>query len=276
MRTRAFGSGLAATAFAALAMGTSGCSSLRNKSDAELWAESDGHFNEGRYDDAKPYYDEMLRRDDANTKAHLMRGVARERTGEDTGALDDYATAGMKGEVRALFYRADLNIRRGEYSAAESDLAALRDMGLGSRDTVVHLTLLGTMRLKQKQYLFAAQNLERACDGGRSFGDHVMVRHVRNAHYNAAQAYYQLGDFGRAYDHMLAYSGATPNDPTAGSYPLDGEESYLIGLLAYLAGDFETADHHLANADPDMVARAADVLDDPSFGAGSRQEGNPK
>lgn len=252
-----------------------GCSGLQHKTNDELWAESDQHFNQGRYDEAKPYYDELIRRDDADTKARLMRGVSRERTGEESGALEDYDYAGSHGDVRALFYRADLNIRRGEYSAAESDLASLRDMGLGARDTVVHLTLLGTLRLKQKQWLFAAQNLERACQSGGSYGDSAMTNHVRTAHYNAGQAYYQLGDFGRAYDHMLAYAGATPNDPTDTSYPLDGEESYLLGLLAYLAGDFNAADHHLANADPDMVARAADVLEDPSFGAGAHRE-SPK
>jgi tetratricopeptide (TPR) repeat protein len=258
-----------------LTMIGAGCSSLRHKNNDELWAESDQHFNEGRYDEAKPYYDELIRRDDADTKARLMRGVSRERTGEESGALEDYDVAGGRGDVRALFYRADLNIRRGEYSAAESDLASLRDMGLGARDTVVHLTMLGTLRLKQKQWLFAAQNLDRACQAGGSYGDATLTRHVRNAHYNAGQAYYQLGDFGRAYDHMLAFAGGSSSDPTDTTYPLSGEESYLLGLLAYLAGDFNAADHHLANADPDMVARAADVLEDPSFGAGAHTE-SPK
>lgn len=273
MRTRAVS--VSALGLAVVALGTSGCTSLRHKSTDELWAESDTAFNQGRYDEAEPYYDELIRREEGTTKAHLMRGVARERTGEDSGAIEDYQTAGGKGEIRALFYSADLNIRRGDYGAAEADLGALRNMGLGGRDTVVHLTLLGTLRLKQKQYLFAAQNLERACEGGATFRDPTMSQHVRNAHYNAAQAYYQLGDFGRAYDHMCAYAGTTPNNPTETTHPLDGEESYLMGLLAYLAGDFGAADHHLANADPDLVARAADVLDDPSFGAGARQGGNP-
>lgn len=273
MRTRAVSIG--AVGLAVMALGTSGCTSLRHKSTDELWSESDSHFNQGRYDEAEPYYDELIRREEGTTKAHLMRGVARERTGEESGAVEDYGVAGGQGELKALFYRADLNIRRGDYPAAESDLAALRDRSLGGRDTVVHLTLLGTLRLKQKQYLFAAQNLERACESGASYRDATMTRHVRDAHYNAAQAYYQLGDFGRAYDHMLAYAGASQGDPTRTAHPLDGEESYLMGLLAYLSGDFMAADHHLANADPDLVARAADVLDDPSFGAGARQGGNP-
>src|SRR5690606_7003696 len=113
---------------------------------------------------------------------------------------------------------------------AEADLGALRNMGLGARDTVVHLTLLGTLRLKQKQYLLAAQNLERACQGGATYRDPAMVQHVRTAHYNAAEAYYQLRDFGRAYEHMCAYAGTTPDDPTSTAHPLDPEESYLMGL----------------------------------------------
>jgi tetratricopeptide (TPR) repeat protein len=259
---------------AVMALG-SGCTSLRTKSNAELWSESDQHFNEGRYDEAKPYYDELLRRDEQDPKAHLMRGVARERTGDESAALEDYTAAGDKGDVRALFYRADLHIRNGDYGAAESDLGALRNMGLGARDTVIQLTLLGTLRLKQKQYMFAAQNLERACQAGATFADETMVRHVRDAHYNASQAYYQLGDFGRAYDHMLAYAGASPQDPTNTSYPLSGEDSYQLGLLAYLAGDYSSAKHHFANADPSLVAKAADVLDDPTIAAPS-QEGAPK
>ena len=50
------------------------------------------------------------------------------------------------------------------------------------------------------------------------------------------------------------------------------EDYYLLGLLAYLAGDFDAADAHLARADADMVEEAARILDDPSFGAG-RQGG---
>lgn len=261
---------------AVAAFGTAGCSSLRHKSNDELWAEGDGHFNQGRYGEATPYYDELIRRDEGGTRAHLMRGVARERTGDHGAALEDYGSAGSRGELRALFYRADLNLRRGDLASAEADLGALRDMGLGGRDTVVHLTLLGTLRLKQKQYMFAAQNLERACEASASYRDPGMTRHIRDAHYNAAQAYYHLGDFGRAYDHMVQFAGGSPGDGTRTSEYLDGQDSYMLGLLAYLAGDFAAAEHHLANADPDLVARAADVLDDPSFGAGARRGGNPK
>lgn len=248
------------TSSLALVLGSAGCSSLRYKDDAELWTESDEHFNAGRYSDAEPYYDEMLRRSETNTQARAMRGVTHERTGDEADALDDYGTAGSQGEARATLYRAGLNIERGDLVAAEQDLAQLKDAGLGPRDTVRQLTLLGQLRLKQEQWLLAAQSLERAVAAGEGLGDPTMQKHVRDAHYGAGQAYLRLGDFSRGYDHMIAYAEGRSLDP---------QESYLIGLLAYLSGDFAGSQGYLADADPELVARAADVLDDPSFGAPS-------
>ena len=46
--------------------------------------------DEGRYDDARPNYDELVRRNEADTRARLMRGVTAERTGKDSEALTDY------------------------------------------------------------------------------------------------------------------------------------------------------------------------------------------
>lgn len=264
--TRAFAPGPALTRGLLLvaALAASGCSNLRYKDTDELWAESQEHFDSGRYDDAEPYYDELLRRNETDTRARLMRGVSNERTGSEGDALDDYATAGSHGEARALLYRADLNIRRGDFVGAEQDLAQLKGMpGLSPRDTVVQLTLLGTLRVRQEQWLMGAQSLERACEAGASYADPVMTRHVRDAHYNCAQAYYRLGEFSRAFDHMQAYAGGQPLGP---------QDAYLAGLLAYLAGDFAASETYLATADPDLVMRAADILDDPSFGATARKE----
>lgn len=242
----------------------SGCSGLSHKENDELWAESQEHFDAGRYDEAEPYYDELLRRNETDTRARTMRAVSHERTGDESDALDDYATAGGHGEARALLYRADLNIRRGDYVGAEQDLAQLKTMpGLGPRDTVVQLTLLGTLRVKQQQWMLGAQSLERACEAGAAYADPTMTRHVRDAHYNAAHAYYRLGDFGRGYDHMEAYAQGQTLNP---------QDAYMAGLLAYLAGDFAASNQHLATADPELVARAADILDDPSFGASARKE----
>ena len=92
--------------------------------------------------------------------------------------------------------------------------------------------------------------------------DGATRRHLADAHYNASMAYYQLGDFGRAYSHLETYSELNP--PSS-------EDSYHLGLLAYLAGDFTASKGHLRHADPALVAEAAATLDDPSFGAGARE-----
>ena len=189
-----------------------------------------------------------------------MRGVSYERTGETSGALADYAKVGHQGDVRGLLYSANLHIERGQFGAAEADLGRLKSMGLSGRDRVIQLTLIGTLRLEQRQYMMAAQNLERAIDEGSAFGDPTVRGRVRDAQMNAAQCYFHLGDFGRAYDHAVAYA-------QGGS--MSGRDHYTVGLIAYLAGDFTTADAHLAQADANLVARAAEILDDPSFGAGS-------
>src|SRR5690606_3486929 len=67
---------------------TTGCQSLRYHSNDELWASGDAAFDRGDYDDAIPYYDELLRRNDGETRALLMRGVAHERTAETHAALE--------------------------------------------------------------------------------------------------------------------------------------------------------------------------------------------
>ncbi len=241
----------------------SGCQSLRYHSNDELWAGGDAAFDRGDYDEAITYYDELLRRDDGERRALLMRGVAHERTAETRAALEDYAKAGTLGEHRALLYRANINIKRGDTGAAEADLGQLRNAGLSGSDQVIQLTLIGTLRLMQGQPRMAVKTLEQAISAGQGSG-----RHVRDAHYNAAQAYYQLGDFGRAYDHYLAYSGGGSVSRFGEPAAVDATDAYMLGLLAYLAGDFDAADAHLSRADPEQVAEAAQILDDPSFGAG--------
>lgn len=245
----------------------SGCTSLRHKSTDELWSESDRHFDEGRYADARPYYDELLRRQEEDAKARLMRGVAHERTGATGDALVDYQRVGEQGDARGLLYRADLNLRMGDLAGAEADLTRLRDLGLGGREVVMHLTLVGILRQKQGQHLLAAQSFERATRDGASFTDPVTARCVRDAHYNAAQSYYRLGEFARAYEHMLAYAGRAGQEGA-----VSGDDAYLLGLLAYLSGDFDAAEAHLARATPALVAEGAQALDDPSFGASARRE----
>jgi len=251
---------LLAAALAALTLGGTGCSSLRYKETHELWRESDAHFDAGRYDEAVPYYDELLRREEY--RAQTLRGVAEERMGDDSSASSDYAEAGSRGEARAQLYLANLHIRNGAYDLAEQDLAALRGLSLGTREQLLQLTLVGTLRLEQGNPRLAAQSLERAAQLGASYRDGASRKHLADAHYNASAAYYQLGDFGRAYSHLERYAELSP--PSA-------EDSYHLGLLAYLAGDFGASEAHLQRADPALVSQARATLDDPSFGATVRE-----
>lgn len=264
---------LLSAAFVGLALGGAGCSGLRYASDEELRAGSTEEFNGGDYSDSVEYYDEILRRNEDDSHALLHRGIAKERSGETQGALRDYAAAGKLGEHRAYLYRANLNIKTGATAEAEEDLTLLRDAGLSGRDQVVQLTLVGTLRLKQGQPQLAAQSLERASDMGASYNDTDTRRHVANAHYNASEAYFALGDFSRAYDHMIGYASASSGttlteqdllDEAAGH--LSGRDHYMLGLLAYLNNDFEATEIHFSRADAELVEQARKELNDPTLG----------
>ncbi|MGE0709589.1 MAG: tetratricopeptide repeat protein [Planctomycetota bacterium] len=272
-------------ALAALLLAGTGCSSLRYSSDDELWAEGSQRFDSGQYSDSVDYYDEIIRRDEKDAKALLLRGVAHERAGDTQGALRDYAAAGRLGDPRGYLYRANLNIKTGATGEAEQDLTVLRDAGLSGRDQVVQLTLVGTLRLVQGQNQLAAQSLERAVDMGKTYSDPDTRRHVANAHNNAAQAYYKLGDFSRAYDHMIAYASASSGGNLSEQDLLDrpaeglsGEDHFMLGLLAYLNNDFEATEVHFSRADPALVDQARKELDDPTLGTGapSRRQGGVK
>jgi tetratricopeptide (TPR) repeat protein len=267
-------SGVAVLMGALLICGT-GCSSLRYSSDDELWAESDQRFDSGQYEDSVEYYDEILRRDEESAKALLRRGIAHERSGENNAALRDYAAAGRAGDHRGYLFRASLNIDIGATSEAEEDLALLRDAGLNGRDQVIQLALVGALRLAQGQHQLAAQSLERATEMGKSYNDADTRRQVSKAHQNASQAYYKLGDFSRAYDHMISYasasSGTTLSEQDLLDSPADhlsGADHFMLGLLAYLNNDFEATEIHLSRADGALVAQAREELDDPTFGTG--------
>jgi tetratricopeptide (TPR) repeat protein len=259
--------------FAALLLGASGCSSLRYADEDELWTEGDGHFDAGRHDDAIPYYDELVRRDENEAKALLRRAISAEREGNYQGALRDYAKAGSLGDTRAWLYRANLNISTGALGEAEADLTRLANASLQGRDQVIQLTLVGTLRLAQGQHQMAAQSLQRAVEMGGSYSDPDTRRHVANAHYNAAEAYYHMGDFSRAYDHMIGYASKSGNGNATEQSLLDqpathlsGQDNYMLGLLAYLNHDFDAANTHFSRADAELVAQAREEFGDPTLG----------
>jgi len=266
-------SSLVLAGFAALLLGASGCSSLRYADEDELWTEGDGHFDAGRHDDAIPYYDEIVRRDENQAKALLRRAISAEREGNYQSALRDYAKAGSLGDTRAWLYRANLNISTGALGEAEADLTHLANSSLQGRDQVIQLTLVGTLRLAQGQHQMAAQSLQRAVEMGGGYSDPDTRRHVANAHYNASEAYYHMGDFSRAYDHMIGYASKSGGGSTTEQGLLDqpathlsGQDHYMLGLLAYLNHDFDAANTHFSRADAELVAKAREEFGDPTLG----------
>src|SRR4051812_16895336 len=98
-------------ALAALMLASTGCSSLRYKKTEDLWVESDQKFKAGQYGEAVPYYDELLRRDENDVRARKNRGIARDRSGATTEALDDYQKCSEQGDAKALLWRAGLDIK---------------------------------------------------------------------------------------------------------------------------------------------------------------------
>jgi tetratricopeptide (TPR) repeat protein len=253
---RKLGLGLAVLMF----LGT-GCSSLRYKKTEDLWAESDQKFKGGQYGDAVPYYDELLRRDDNDTRARFYRAVSKDRSGATTDALDDYQRAADGGQTKALLWRAGLDIKSGFLDAAEKDLQGLRSAQLDTGDQVAQLTLIGELRLKQGNPRMAVQSLERASELAKTQSDSETLGHARDAHYNAATAYYQLGEFQSAMEHMEQYRQIS--ETTGGG--LDAKDYSMLCLTHYLSGDMEGARAYVGKCDPEWRRKAAQDFGDTAF-----------
>ena len=236
-----------------------GCSSLRYKKTEDLWAESDAKFKAGSYGDAVPYYDELLRRDENDSRARFQRARAEELTGANTEALTDYDKAG--GDTRSLLYKAGLDIKAGFYDAAQHDLEALKGASLDTHEQVAQLTLVGTLRLKQNNPRMAVQSLERACDLARGQSDSFTLSHAKDAHYNAAVAYYNLGEFQSGMEHMETYRQISEQSGSG----LDGRDYDMLCLLHYLSGDMDGARAYVPKTEPEWRRKAADDFKDPSF-----------
>lgn len=249
---------------AALVCGSTGCGSLRYKKSEDLWAESDQKFKAGQYADAVPYYDELLRRDENDTRARLRRGIARDNAGATTEALDDYQKVSEQGDARALLWKADLDITSGFYDAAERDLAALKSMSLDSHEQVAQLALLGRLRLKQGNARMAVQSLEAACERGKGQSDSFTLQHTRVAHYHAAQAYFSLGEFGSAAEHMETYRQISDQSGVG----CDGRDYYHLCIFHYLSGNMEGAKAYLPKADPELRKKAGEIFNDQAFFGG--------
>ncbi|MBI3722597.1 hypothetical protein HY251_01380 [bacterium] len=249
------------TAFCLAGFVLAGCSSLRYKKSEDLWVEGDARFNSGQYSDSVAYYDELLRRDDHDLRARRHRAIARDRSGATSDALDDYQKCADIGDAPALLYRANLDIKSGFFDAAERDLAALRGMSLDAHQQVAQLSLVGLLRLRQGNARMAVQSLERACEMARGQSDSFTLSYGRDAHHSAAHAYYQLGEFQPAMEHMEQYRQLAE----ATSVGVSGQDYYDLCIFHYLAGDTEGARSYLSKCDSDQRRRAGELLNDPTF-----------
>jgi tetratricopeptide (TPR) repeat protein len=255
---------MARTVTAGLAMmilAGSGCTSLRYKKTEDLWSESDQKFKAGQYPDTVPYYDELLRRDENDQNARIHRALAKDKSGATTDALDDYQKCADAGNVKALLWRAGLDIKSGFYDAAERDLQSLKGASLDGHEQVAQFTLIGTLRLRQGNNKLAVQSLERACDLARGQSDSFTLQHARDAHYNAADGYYHLGDFAAAMEHMEQYRQISESTGAG----LDGRDYSMLCLMHYMNGDMEGARSYLSKTDPDWRRKAAKDFDDAAF-----------
>jgi hypothetical protein len=238
-----------------------GCSSLRYKKTEDLWAESDQKFKSGQFSDAVPYYDELLRRDDNDDRARFRRGISKDRSGAVTDALDDYQRCAEHGSHDALIWRANLDIKSGFADAAERDLAALKAAPLEAHEQVAYYTLVGELRMKQGNTKFAVQSFEKASELGRGMSDSETLGHLRDAHYGAANAYFTMGEFQSALEHMEQYRQISDSTGMG----VDGRDYYSLCLLHYLSGDMDGARGYLPKADPDLRRKAGQEFGDQAF-----------
>jgi len=234
---------------------------VRDLGVAALESKATTSLQAGDYKRALVYLDELLRRDGKDTRTRMRRAMAREQTGAEKAALEDYDAVVALGDKKALLSSTNLRLKLGDLAAAEKDLLALRDVALDPHERVAQLTLIGTLRLKQGSPKLAVQSLEEACKLGRKSEDSFSRKHLRDAHYNAAYAYYQLGDFDPACEHMESYRAVSER---VGAQ-LDGNDYAMLCLLHYMNGDMDTARGYLAKASPDWRAKAAEAFDDPAF-----------
>src|SRR5947209_7596913 len=85
------------------------------------------------------------------------------------------------------------------------------------------------------------ENDARARDIGRGQSDSFTLAHVRASHYNAAEAYFRLGEFGSAMEHMEAYKQIAEQTGMG----VDGRDYYWLCITHYMSGDMDGARAYL-------------------------------
>ncbi len=245
-----------------------GCSSPGGIADMEthqLWDHAETNSRDGRYEEALPYFDELLKRDDDDYQARLHRGVAYERLGAADSANEDldHAVEVAPGLPPARLFRANLAIKQGRLDAAERDLRQLVQEGGGLEDEdlmAVHV-LVGTIRQQQNKPDEALLQYQHAISIGQRPGK-WSVKHYRDALYNATQiAFEGRNDFDMAWDYYSEYASVKRRVRE----PITPDDHYTLGMLAYLRGDFAGAREHLSQAPQDATSQLLEEFNDPNF-----------
>jgi tetratricopeptide (TPR) repeat protein len=253
---------------ALLAAAASGCAGMGSMSDQEVRTYGDEAFHREDYRRAVTFYSELSKRGEADAAVYARRGVSFERLGEPGQARTDLGRAVDLDPASALprLYRANLEVKQGDATAAEADVAALEAMPLRGHDRVAALVLRGTVLQARGDLPRAVVAYDQAAEEGRRGSGRLVRGHYQDALYNASGCYYRMGAFDRAatvYGELVATKAQARQAITA-------DDHYAMGLLLYLSGDFQGAGQHFEHVPPERRARAAEVLNDQGFFASAR------
>ena len=145
-------------------------------------------------------------------------------------------------------------IRNGDLDAAEADLKGMASSSdLETYDRVIALKFLGNIQVTRNQYKFAISYYRQATSLGASASDPLTLRHVAEAHYNLAQCLYVSKSFQESHDRFVLYAQLAPRVGLS----VSPQDNYMLGITAYLSGDFQAAKGYLSKADPTLRANAA-------------------
>lgn len=245
---------------------TTGCvPSVRTMNEGELWLRAEDHSRASEHADSLAYLDELLRRNGEDYRALVLRGVAHSELDETTPALSDLMMAIEIAPSRApaRLQRASLAIKSGNFVTAEVDLAALLEIStsLDTHDQMALHVLVGTLRFRQERAADALRSYEKAIDLGQQPGMWT-IKHYQDALYNAAQVHFEARqDFAAAWKHYSQYVEVRQKQGLG----LVSEDHYVLGMLAYLRGDFSLAQEHLAEAPGEQTNRLLEEFDDRGF-----------
>lgn len=243
----------------------SGCSSLRFKSTEDVRSMSEEAFSNQNYEDAEVYTTELLRRDEADARARLLR--ARSRDLSNTGtvqAREDYnvLVEQRPDDGRVRLYRAELNMRQGNIEAAQEDLNALSERtDLDASVRVAAWNFRGVIQLKKNNLSFAAMALRQAVSAGAGSSDPLVVRPLAEAHHNLGHALFLMNNFQEAHTHFKRHESLAPQ----AGLSVGPDDYYNLAITAYLSGRYSVARSYFAKSDPQLRAKAAKILDDPGI-----------